>query len=133
MAHPSILAGALRWYHAMPPDISIGGRAGAITAPTTYVWSTDDAAIGRRAAQLTSRWVKGEVLEGVSHRIPEQVPDKLAAHILERIRSVSPATQPARRRGRQAQYGHAARSSMPFAGAHQVDGRCAALPSEDPA
>lgn len=59
----------------MPLDISIGGRAGAITAPTTYVWSTDDAAIGRRAAQLTSRRVTGpfdvKVLEGVSHWIPE--------------------------------------------------------------
>jgi hypothetical protein len=36
-----------------------------------------------RAAQLTSRWVTGlfdvKVLEGVSHWIPEQVPDKLAA------------------------------------------------------
>lgn len=93
---PGGLAGALRWYRAMPLDISIGGRAGAITVPTTYVWSTDDAAIGRRAAQLTSRWVTGpfdfKVLEGVSHWIPEQVPDKLAAYILERIRSVSPAT-----------------------------------------
>jgi len=72
----------------MPLDISIGGRAGAITVPTTYVWSTEDAAIGRRAAQLTSRWVTGpfdfKVLEGVSHWIPEQVPDKLAAYILER-------------------------------------------------
>ena len=72
------------------------GRAFAITVPTTYVWSTDDAAIGRRAAQLISRWVTGpfdfKVLEGVSHWIPEQVPDKLAAYILERIRSVSPAT-----------------------------------------
>jgi pimeloyl-ACP methyl ester carboxylesterase len=79
-----------------PLDISIGGRAGAITVPTTYVWSTDDVAISRRAAQLTSRWVTGpfdfKVLERLSHRIPEQVPDKLAAYILERIRNVSPAT-----------------------------------------
>ena len=90
------LAGALRWYRAMPLDISIGGRAGAITVPTTYIWSTDDIAIGRRAAELTGRWVTGpfdfKVLEGVSHWIPEQVPDELAAYILERIRSVSPTT-----------------------------------------
>jgi len=36
--------------------------------------------------------VRLKALEGVSHWNPEQVPDKLAAYILERIRSVSPAT-----------------------------------------
>jgi pimeloyl-ACP methyl ester carboxylesterase len=93
---PGGLAGALRWYRAMPLDISIGRRTGAITVPTTYVWSTDDIAIGRRAAETTSRWVTGpfdfKVLEGVSHWIPEQAPDELAAYILERISSVSPTT-----------------------------------------
>jgi len=58
---------------------AIGGRAGAIVVPTTYVWSMDDAAIGCRAAWLTSRWVAGpfdfKVLEGVSHGIAEQVPE----------------------------------------------------------
>jgi hypothetical protein len=71
---PGGLAGALRWYRAMPVDISIAGRAGAVTVPTTYVWSTDDAAIGRRAAQPTSRWATGPfdftVLEGVFTRDP---------------------------------------------------------------
>ena len=93
---PGGLAGALRWYRAMPLDISIARSTGAITVPTTYVWSTDDIAISRRAAQLTSRWVTGpfdfKVIEGVSHWIPEQVPDELAAYILERIRSASPTT-----------------------------------------
>jgi pimeloyl-ACP methyl ester carboxylesterase len=93
---PGALAGALAWYRAMPLDISAGCRTGAITVPTTYVWSTDDIAIGRRAAELTSRWVTGpfefKVLDGVSHWIPEQVPDELAAYILERISSVSPTT-----------------------------------------
>jgi pimeloyl-ACP methyl ester carboxylesterase len=92
---PGGLAGALRWYRAMPLDIPAGLRTGPITVPTTYVWSTADIAIGRRAAELTSRWVTGpfafKVLDGVSHWIPEQAPDELAAHILERIRSVSPS------------------------------------------
>ena len=93
---PGALAGALAWYRAMPLDISAGRRTGAITVPTTYVWSTDDIAIGRRAAELTGRWVTGpfdfKVLEDVSHWIPEQVPEALAAHILERISSGSPTT-----------------------------------------
>ncbi|MFB9451843.1 alpha/beta fold hydrolase [Dactylosporangium vinaceum] len=88
---PGCLAAALRWYRAMPLDTAAGLRTGAITVPTTYVWSTDDIAIGRRAAELTSRWVTGrfdfKVLEGVSHWIPEQVPETLAALILDRARS----------------------------------------------
>jgi pimeloyl-ACP methyl ester carboxylesterase len=93
---PDRLASTLRWYRAMPLDISVGRTTGAITVPTTYVWSTGDVAIGRRAAELTSRWVTGpydfKVLEGVSHWIPEQAPNELATHILERVRSVSPTT-----------------------------------------
>jgi pimeloyl-ACP methyl ester carboxylesterase len=93
---PGALAGTLRWYRALPLDISTGRRTGAITVPTTYVWSTGDVAIGRRAAELTRRWVTGpfdfKVLDGVSHWILEQAPDELAAYILERIRSVSPAS-----------------------------------------
>lgn len=92
---PGGLTAALRWYRAMPLDIRTGRRTGAITVPTTYVWSTGDIAIGRRAAELTGRWVTGpfdfQVLDGVSHWIPEQAPGELAAHILERVRSVPPA------------------------------------------
>jgi pimeloyl-ACP methyl ester carboxylesterase len=93
---PGRLAAALRWYRAMPLDLAVGLRTGAVTVPTTYVWSTGDIAIGRRAAELTSRWVTGPydftVLDGVSHWIPEQAPDELATHILHRIRSGPPTT-----------------------------------------
>jgi hypothetical protein len=109
---PGGLAGALRWYRAMPLNISIGGRAGAITVPTTYVWSTDDAAIGRRAAQVTSRWVTGPF----DFKVLERVAGDLTGASLRSTSSV-----------------WARRAILtPFAGAHQVDGRCAALPSEDP-
>ena len=93
---PGALAGALRWYRALPLDIAAGRETGAVTVPTTFVWSTDDVAIGRRAAELTGRWVTGpfefKVLDGVSHWIPEQVPDQLAGYVLDRIRSEPPAT-----------------------------------------
>lgn len=93
---PGALAGALSWYRAMPLDISVGRTTGAIAVPTTYVWSTGDTALGRRAAELTRQWVTGpfdfKVLDGVSHWIPEQAPDELAGYILERIRSVAPIT-----------------------------------------
>jgi pimeloyl-ACP methyl ester carboxylesterase len=86
---PGALAGSLRWYQALPLDFVPGSRTGAITVPTTFVWSTADVAIGRRAAELTSNWVTGpfefRVLEGVSHWIPEEVPEELATYILERL------------------------------------------------
>lgn len=88
---PGGLRAALGWYRAMPLDTLAGLRTGPITVPTTYVWSTGDIALGRRAAELTRRWVTGpyafEVLDGVSHWIPEQAPGELAAYILDRIRS----------------------------------------------
>ena len=47
-----------------------------------YVWSTNDAALGRRAAELTGRYVDGpyrfEVMSGVSHWIPESRPLELS-------------------------------------------------------
>jgi pimeloyl-ACP methyl ester carboxylesterase len=88
------LAGSLRWYRALPLDIAAGLRTAAVAVPTTYIWSTGDVAIGRRAAELTRRWVTApyefEVLDGVSHWIPEEVPHRLAASILRQIAATSP-------------------------------------------
>ena len=51
-------------------------RTVPITAPTLYVWSTGDVALGREAAEGTAAEVSGpyrfEVLEDVSHWIPEE-------------------------------------------------------------
>lgn len=73
---------ALNWYRAIMfsrPD----PLPAKITVPTLYVWSDGDTAIGSKGAALTSRFVAGpytyEVLEGVSHWIPEEVPEQLDA------------------------------------------------------
>jgi pimeloyl-ACP methyl ester carboxylesterase len=88
---PGALTAALSWYRAVP--FGRDGGAGDVTVPTTYVWSTGDAALGRRAAELTGDHVAGpyyfEVLEGVSHWIPEQEPEVTADIILDRIHSAS--------------------------------------------
>ena len=80
------LTGGLNWYRANtfhPP-------AGTITAPTLYVWSTGDVALGREAAEGTAAEVAGpyrfEVLDGVSHWIPEVAADELNALLLEHLR-----------------------------------------------
>jgi pimeloyl-ACP methyl ester carboxylesterase len=56
-----------------------------------YVWSTGDFALGRRAAELTADHVTGpyrfEVLEGVSHWIPEERPDDVVRLVLEQVRA----------------------------------------------
>jgi pimeloyl-ACP methyl ester carboxylesterase len=57
------------------------------------VWGTDDAAVDRTGAEMTAAWVEApyqlEVLEGVSHWIPEQAPEELARIIAARARSVT--------------------------------------------
>lgn len=81
------VAGPLAWYRAADPTDSVG--MGPITAPTLYVWSTDDIALGRTAAELTGAQVAGpytfEVLDGVSHWIPEMAADALAERLIRHL------------------------------------------------
>ncbi len=81
------LRAALNWYRAV--DLADVAGMGPITAPTLYVWSTEDPALGRTAAEATAGYVEGpyrfEVLDGVSHWIADQVPDRLNALLLEHL------------------------------------------------
>lgn len=81
------LSGALDWYRGADPSDPAG--LGPITMPTLYVWSTDDVALGPTAAELTADHVEGpyrfEVLEGISHWIPEAAPDVLASLLLDHL------------------------------------------------
>lgn len=88
---PGALTAAINWYRAAGPDLT--RETGPITMPTLYVWSTDDIALGREAAEATAGHVQGpyrfEVLEGVSHWIPEEVPDTLNGLLLEHLAAVA--------------------------------------------
>ena len=87
MVEPGALTAALNWYRAMSPEETAG--IGSVVVPTLFVWSTDDQAIGRRAAEACGKFVSGpyrfEVLEGVSHWIPETAPDDLNRLLLEHL------------------------------------------------
>jgi pimeloyl-ACP methyl ester carboxylesterase len=87
LSAPGALTAALNWYRAMSSDT----RVDAIEVPTTYVWSDGDVAIGRTAAEACTNHVTGDYryveLPGVTHWIPEQAPENLAAAILDRISS----------------------------------------------
>ena len=82
------IAGPLRWYRgAELTDVS---AMGPVTTPTLYVWSTEDVALGRAAAELTAAHVAGpyrfEALEGVSHWVPEAAADELSALLIDHLR-----------------------------------------------
>ncbi|CAN5695090.1 alpha/beta fold hydrolase [soil metagenome] len=82
------LAGGLGWYRALPlPGSQVGG--GTVSVPTTLVWSDQDVALGRRGTELTPEHVTGPYefveLAGVTHWIPTQPPEALAAAILARV------------------------------------------------
>ncbi len=81
------MTAALNWYRATEPHSL--SDVGPITVPTLYVWSDNDIALGRTAAEATVQWVSGpyrfEVLEGVSHWIPETAPLLLNRLLLEHL------------------------------------------------
>jgi pimeloyl-ACP methyl ester carboxylesterase len=80
MREPGALSAMLGWYRAMP--LSGGDRVGTVRVPTLHVWSTGDAFLGRAGIDATAQFVDApyrlEVLEGISHWIPELAPDRVA-------------------------------------------------------
>lgn len=90
MVADGALTTALNWYRAIP--LSAREKVPAVTVPTTLVWSDADVALGRRGAALTRECVTGDYelveLSRVSHWIPQERPEELAAAILGRVRSV---------------------------------------------
>ncbi|THG32889.1 alpha/beta fold hydrolase [Naasia lichenicola] len=86
MREPGALTAALDWYRAAAlPGGGRPNRDGLVHVPTRYIWSSRDAALGRRAAELTRDQVAGpyEFVElDELHWIPERSPERLAAAIL---------------------------------------------------
>ncbi|MBP1239717.1 pimeloyl-ACP methyl ester carboxylesterase [Frigoribacterium sp. PvP120] len=88
------LTGAIAWYRALWLP---GGGArpslatGRVTVPTRYLWGRHDTALGRRAAELTTRHVSGpyrfvELDEG--HWLPEVAPRVVAQAVLDAVRAI---------------------------------------------
>lgn len=86
LQEPGALTAALEWYRAMTNEF---GRLAPVTVPTTYVWSNQDSAIGRAGAERCGEHVDADYtfveLDGISHWIPEEAPDRLADEILRRV------------------------------------------------
>lgn len=86
LSKPGALTAALNWYRAMTNAF---GEVPSVRVPTTYVWSNQDSAIGRAAAERCGEFVDAPYsfveLDGVSHWIPEEAPERLATEIISRI------------------------------------------------
>jgi pimeloyl-ACP methyl ester carboxylesterase len=76
----------LDWYRAIPLGDPRAART-PVTVPTLHVHGTADRALAGKGAELNARFVAApyrlEVLEGVSHWIPEEVPDTVVELLLE--------------------------------------------------
>ena len=93
LGKPEALDAALNWYRAnnfSPPlDQATNRRSDTpdIETPTMYIWSTEDTALGRQGAELTSSFVSGEyryeVFEGVNHWITEIAAKQLNSVMLD--------------------------------------------------
>ncbi|GAA4116830.1 alpha/beta fold hydrolase [Nocardioides fonticola] len=85
-----VLPYGLHWYRAMALA-DRGLLAEQVRVPTTLVWSDGDVAVGRHGVEGTAARMAPEadyrlvVLEGVTHWIPTQAPEPLAAAILARV------------------------------------------------
>ena len=89
MREPGALSAALGWYRALPWS----GRdpVGRVRVPTLHVWSTGDAFLGRTATEATAQFVSApyrlELLEDVTHWIPELAPDRVAELVTAHVRT----------------------------------------------
>ena len=87
MQQPGVLTRCLNWYRAQ--DLADIEGIGSTTVPTLYVWSDQDAALGRYGADATAKHVTApyrfEVLPGVSHWVPEEAPERLTSWLLEHL------------------------------------------------
>jgi pimeloyl-ACP methyl ester carboxylesterase len=89
MREPGALSAALGWYRALP--WSSRDPVGTVRVPTLHVWSTGDAFLGRVCIEATRQYVDApyrlEVLEDVTHWIPELAPDRVAELVTAHVRT----------------------------------------------
>ena len=80
MREPGALTAALNWYRAFPLSDVRDARE-KVTVPTMFVWSDGDIALREKGARATGDYVVGEyrfeLLEGVSHWILDEQPDRM--------------------------------------------------------
>jgi len=86
-SEPGALAAWLAWYAGQ--RLEDLGDTPAVPVPTLHVWSDGDQALGPQATYATKDWVTGpyrlEVLEGVSHWVPEEAASVVGPLLVEHL------------------------------------------------
>jgi pimeloyl-ACP methyl ester carboxylesterase len=86
------LRAALNWYRAA--SLADVDHMSAITVPTLYMWSTNDPALGREAAEATANHVDGPFtfveLDGVDHWIAEHAVEATNEALLANFARATP-------------------------------------------
>ena len=86
-SEPGALASWLAWYPGQ--RLEDLGDTPVVPVPTLHVWSDGDQALGPQATYATKDWVSGpyrlEVLEGVSHWVPEEAADRVGPLLREHL------------------------------------------------
>jgi pimeloyl-ACP methyl ester carboxylesterase len=84
-ADPAAMRGPVNWYRALPLDLR--QRTGRIRVPALLLWSDGDRFLSRAAAERSGRYMDGpyrfEMFHGVSHWLPEQAPERVAAALVQ--------------------------------------------------
>lgn len=84
LKEPGAARAAINWYRGLPLSKPLRGK---VTVPALYVYATKDMFLGRKAAELTAKYVEApyrfEVLEGATHWLPENNADQVAQLVLE--------------------------------------------------
>jgi pimeloyl-ACP methyl ester carboxylesterase len=77
---------ALAWYRARG---KVYREIGSVRVPTLFIWGDADDTVGRMAAEGTAAFVDApyrfEVLPGVGHYAPDQMPERVSALMIEHI------------------------------------------------
>ena len=88
LTQPGAMTAALNYYRAMNGSLS---DIGPVDVPTMFVWSTEDVAVARSGAEATAQHVRApyrfEILDGVSHWIPEEAAADVNRLLLEHLAS----------------------------------------------
>jgi pimeloyl-ACP methyl ester carboxylesterase len=92
MLEGGALGAALGWYRAIPLHFG-RSRTGRLVVPTTHVWSDRDTALSRAGAEHSANLVDASfelvILPGVSHWVPDEVPETLGHVIDTRVRAAT--------------------------------------------
>ncbi len=86
IGNPAAMEAALAWYRACG---KVFRPIGPVKVPTLFLWGDADDTVGRMSAEGTRDFVHApyrfEVLPGVGHYAPDQVPERVTALLLEHL------------------------------------------------